>query len=896
MTTRAAKPALRAVALGLVLTCMLTPTSPASALNIILDFDSDASDAPAYDPDGSGLTSMFEFAEDFYEDVFEDTHALTIHYWYDALGAGTRGKHDFVDESGPPWRESEANIRIATGRSWYIDPTPDNNSEFNMEQVLWRDLSGTQKSNWFNAGANIPETFEAGFNGAAVPGGAADGLNDMLRSVIHEVGHALGMSSSATSTKNEVNPDGDYDFNSDFIFGRSLAAEDDGTDIAHLANNEALMCGGCAQASYRALPSHTDLYAMASSLTFTKLDVPRREFYGGSNWNNAGNWSGDTVPGAFDEAYVRNPGSTVTANLSANGYCSDLFVGEGGNVDTESFQLDVVGTATVDGTGSDILIRPSGELEATAIVIQNDAEILMTGGLIDADTMTVNSGTHLTAQTGAATVDVLTMLNNKGTIQATANGTITFTSSGGAVWDIDGMIGNGVVEAISGNITFASGSMADSFDGRMTVGPGHVLTIAEPWVMDIGLIELNGGTVPSDSARLAGGLLTAEHGRIEARGDARILADVSFGSSVKVNVPGAADALSLCGQTTVRAGATFTGDGTLVNVNGSTLTLEAGSTVGVALDNAGTVEIGTSPGDATVDTFSQTSLGTLHVEINGLTAGSDYDQLLVTHTADLGGTLALTRGGGYASAYHDTMTVVAGGAVTNIFDRVTGVLQTGEPAFAVTYQLRTVRFTATLPGDFDVDFDVDFGDFTLLAGNFNQAGKSWVDGDADGNGKANFADFTYLAANFGGDVDSDAHSPAAAPPPGQVELVVDVATGEMWLRGNAAMLSGYSITSAGGSLIPDGDGSAAPFQFYLSNLAGEISGASVGAGVGIDGDVALDAAAFNTAVGVMDLDFSYGLFSQGGAVTGEVIIVPEPTCLVVLGLGGLMLGMKRRRA
>jgi len=127
---------------------------------------------------------------------------------------------------------------------------------------------------------------------------------------------------------------------------------------------------------------------------------------------------------------------------------------------------------------------------------------------------------------------------------------------------------------------------------------------------------------------------------------------------------------------------------------------------------------------------------------------------------------------------------------------------------------------------------------------------------------------------------SDADSPAEAPSAGTVELHVNIVTGEMRLVGNAATLSGYSITSAAGTLIPDSDG-ADPFQLYLSNLATDITAVSVGVGVLVDGLLPLDAA-FDVTPPLSlppDLILSYGVFGQGGPVSGDVIIGPVPPTL-----------------
>ena len=38
--------------------------------------------------------------------------------------------------------------------------------------------------------------------------------------------------------------------------------------------------------------------------------------------------------------------------------------------------------------------------------------------------------------------------------------------------------------------------------------------------------------------------------------------------------------------------------------------------------------------------------------------------------------------------------------------------------------------------------------------------------------------------------------------PGKIDLIVDIATGEVWVDGNAASISGFQIVSNANSLVP----------------------------------------------------------------------------------------------
>ena len=386
------------------------------------------------------------------------------------------------------------------------------------------------------------------------------------------------------------------------------------------------------------------------------------------------------------------------------------------------------------------------------------------------------------------------------------------------------------------------GPIAPSPHRPMVVNSGTVTVTSDLTATPANWVEIAGGGSGGTVSIAASGLLA-------------VLGDVNVGSGGTLSIDGALAATS-------------------VNVTGGTLTSAAGG-------------IGTASVQGNI-----VLTGGAGLAVDATVAGIDAIVCTGAITTDPSASLTITPLALPGPALGTAMPLItADGGLDGIFGHIDGVLQPGNLAFAVTYQPNGATVTVVTPGDFEVDGDVDFGDFTYLAANYGLSGKSWVDGDCDGNGTVEFVDFTHLAANYGSDSDSSAEAPSA----GAVELHVDVTTGEMWLAGNAATLSGYSITSAAGSLVPDGDDTATPFQFYLANLAGDVSTASLGVGVLIDGELALDAA-YDTA-GPMDLTFSYGVFGQGGSVSlgaGNVIVVPEPTCVALLLFGGLM-GLSRGR-
>jgi len=291
----------RAVGAAVAAMCLAWAATPAGALTINLTFDSGASDSPAFDPTGANLQPIIQQAADFWEDIIEDSWTLNINYYYDDLSDPNGTLADHLNQGTSGGKPTDARIRIDTqrygvDRDWWFDPTPSNHSEFDLEQTLYRDLTATQQADWF--GGSPPEVLEVGYRGSAVAGGAADGHYDLFSTVIHEIGHAVGLTAAVSSGEYA---DGDYDVTPALVFGSNTDIKGD----FHLDARTALMCGGCGAVSVRRMPTATDVLAAATGAGWSQIDLPRQDFWGGSDWNTAFNWEGGQVPGAYDDAYVR---------------------------------------------------------------------------------------------------------------------------------------------------------------------------------------------------------------------------------------------------------------------------------------------------------------------------------------------------------------------------------------------------------------------------------------------------------------------------------------------------------------------------------------------------------------------------------------------------------------
>lgn len=632
----------------------------AFSIDIVLG---NVSDSPAYDADRSGMLALFNYAANFYEDIFAGNNFdVTLAVSYAELGGSTLGLYTPVLNT----------IQIDTSRTWFLDEiTPEDNSEYSMSQTLWRDLSSGERSDFYNFSGSVPNTFEVGYRGAAFSNMGGANAFDMLSVVMHEVGHALGIGTFETPLETAI--DLDYDFTPDWVGGATLASEqgnlsgDDGLNFGHIEAPDAMMSPSIGM-NTRKLPSHTDLFSMASSLNFTALDVPRREFYGGGDWFDNAVWSGDTPPGSADEAFIRD---TLDANLDGNAVAGSVHVSEGANLRTFNFKLDVTGDIDVSDVDSDIFIAPGGELEARGLSILNQSEVEMSGGLIDVDNLTIAEGTQLEATAGTPAVDVATSLNNNGRIIARNNSTLTFTSTGTAPWDLDGSDGNGIIDARDGDITFGSGGVTNSFNGDILIDNSHTLTIAADWtVAPSGSIEFAG------SGEIAGG-------KIELRGDLDVL-DGTVTINAPVDVLSSASLSVAAGDFLLLNGALFhsgfleLGAGAIMNVNDDAL-VSIGATSDIDgflnFNRPTTVSGGSLTGDGRVR-FNNTAtiLGSANIDMGAFEVGPGAGSVAVrdvtvsADTVNVLGDLVVRRGAVVQSSGAATINAISGVAEVRVFE------------------------------------------------------------------------------------------------------------------------------------------------------------------------------------------------------------------------------------
>lgn len=211
--------------------------------------------APATVAGGGNLDDIFNAAADWWEAALVTTpYTLTLTYQWGPLGGGTLGLHTLTTQGGTPNRETAGTITFDNdgSSSWFLDPTPCANNEYSTGPTYSSaDLGGGT----MNTGRV--------YTGAL---GSASGRTDLFSVALHEIGHALGMSSANTSFIAE-NVDGDIDVTSPRPFAGSAIPTVSG---AHININSTLLFPSIGT-SLRRWPTAADALANAQISQMTSI-------------------------------------------------------------------------------------------------------------------------------------------------------------------------------------------------------------------------------------------------------------------------------------------------------------------------------------------------------------------------------------------------------------------------------------------------------------------------------------------------------------------------------------------------------------------------------------------------------------------------------------------------
>ena len=249
------------------------------------------------------------------------------------------------------------------------------------------------------------------------------------------------------------------------------------------------------------------------------------------------------------------------------------------------------GTLIKQGTGTLVLSGTNNQYTGT------------NSNALSASGTQINAGTLVIAADGSLGLAPAGAYNN---IQFTGNGTLRNSAS--------------LTLSTTRNISVVSGSVATFDNNGNTLGVNGIIngTNGGVSIAGNGTTTFNGlNTYTGSTTVTAGTLIVSSSGAINASS----AINVASGATLRYNSSTAAGSVS---------------------VNG---TLGGNGTVGaVTVNSGGSLAPGNSPGIISTGSLTISTGGSLASEINGVTAGTNYDQVNVTGSVNLSGNLTLSLG------------------------------------------------------------------------------------------------------------------------------------------------------------------------------------------------------------------------------------------------------------
>ena len=352
------------------------------------------------------------------------------------------------------------------------------------------------------------------------------------------------------------------------------------------------------------------------------------------------------------------------------------------------------------------------------------------------------------------------------------------------------------------------------------------------------LATFNGGTYTSSGE-------INQSGQANIASTTQINVDTIFRNGSTTNIAGGSE-LRMERRALILAGANMLGPGRLRNLATSTMILANNSQVSTLLVNDGVVQIGTSPGVASVDEFAQSNSGLLDIEIGGLVPITEHDWLRVGSDAFLAGELSVSLINLFSPSLGDDFRIITASNVNGTFDLHTLPPLGGGLGWDVIYN----------PGD------VTLSIIQLLV----------VDVDFDDDGLVDCADIDGLSAEI-----------AAATNDAAFDLTgdgfVNLADLNQWLA-DAATFNGFGSPYNPGDATLDGVVDVSDFNVWNSN---KFTANTAWCSGNFNADSSIDVSDFNA--------WNSNKFTASDTVQ----LVPEPSMLGLLMIAGLGVLLARRR-
>lgn len=417
--------------------------------------------------------------------------------------------------------------------------------------------------------------------------------------------------------------------------------------------------------------------------------------------------------GYIGAAGAHTSAMVLTGNGSSISIGNHLTVGQ--NSATGTLTVSDRGYMTVYGDLNVGINSGVGHVTVTGVDAELDVGLTYKG---DAGSLTVADGglafmTDIQIGTGTGTHTVVVAGSNAGN-----TGGVGFTNSvliaGSTTFEI-GSTGHGVLTVADGGVVFPTtglvilGAQAGS-SGTINIGAAATDAPAAPGFFDGVEIDVGAGT----------GTLQFNHTATAA--NPYYFTDDGTNCGCTTTLAGPITVIQTAGYTGLIGTLDYTGP-TIVNGGGlliegellnSNVTVNSGGLLGGSGTISGTVVVnaggrlspGNSPGVLTIGTLTLNAGATTVMEVNGLTAGTQHDQLIITGTGALAGTLQLVLG--YQPHVGDTFTLIRAGTLTGDYDTVISSLG------------NALKYTHSVTTDSRLVVTVVQGSFTNFAGTPNQ--------------------------------------------------------------------------------------------------------------------------------------------------------------------------------
>ncbi|OPY03607.1 MAG: Lectin C-type domain protein [Syntrophorhabdus sp. PtaB.Bin184] len=233
-----------------------------------------------------------------------------------------------------------------------------------------------------------------------------------------------------------------------------------------------------------------------------------------------------------------------------------------------------------------------------------------------------------------------------------ASGSTLVVSPGSDVNITGEAINNGTM-ILSGDVTSYGSGNAFVQNGTLTINPNVALRGFDTGGSDYAFVQTGGATIVAGTLDFDHGFIYIQGGTVNVNNEAALRGFDTGGSDLAY----------------IQTDGTVTIDGTLETTNAGLEggTLGGGGTLsGNLFADGGTLFPGSSPGTFTI-TGNYTQTGTtLAIEIQG-TGASEYDRLVVTGAAQLGGTLTVTLLNGFMPSPGDSFTIMTYASHTGTF-------------------------------------------------------------------------------------------------------------------------------------------------------------------------------------------------------------------------------------